>query len=62
MQQRLTVSHILMRHQRGNTLDPSIRVERKMKFMPRAPLRVAVVAHLLLFSFAIDLQTGAVDQ
>ncbi|KAF1016650.1 MAG: hypothetical protein E5299_00449 [Burkholderia gladioli] len=37
-----------------------IRVEREMDFTPRAPLRVAVLAHLP-FTFAIDLQTGAVD-
>ncbi|KAF1008767.1 MAG: hypothetical protein E5299_01909 [Burkholderia gladioli] len=38
-----------------------IRVEREMDFTPRAPLRVAVLAHLP-FTFSIDLQTGAVDQ
>ncbi|KAF1014389.1 MAG: hypothetical protein E5299_00783 [Burkholderia gladioli] len=37
-----------------------IRVEREMDFTPRAPLRVAVLTHLP-FTFAIDLQTGAVD-
>ncbi|KAF1012488.1 MAG: hypothetical protein E5299_01171 [Burkholderia gladioli] len=37
-----------------------IHVEREMDFTPRAPLRVAVLAHLP-FTFAIDLQTGAVD-
>ncbi|KAF1005256.1 MAG: hypothetical protein E5299_02277 [Burkholderia gladioli] len=37
-----------------------IRVEREMDFTPRALLRVAVLAHLP-FTFAIDLQTGAVD-
>ncbi|KAF1008416.1 MAG: hypothetical protein E5299_01953 [Burkholderia gladioli] len=37
-----------------------IRVEREMDFTPRAPLRVAMLAHLP-FTFAIDLQTGAVD-
>ncbi|KAF1005123.1 MAG: hypothetical protein E5299_02294 [Burkholderia gladioli] len=37
-----------------------IRVEREMDFTPRASLRVAVLANLL-FTFAIDLQTGAVD-
>ncbi|KAF1006973.1 MAG: hypothetical protein E5299_02094 [Burkholderia gladioli] len=31
-----------------------------MDFTPRAPLRVAVLAHLP-FTFSIDLQTGAVD-
>ncbi|KAF1014453.1 MAG: hypothetical protein E5299_00724 [Burkholderia gladioli] len=31
-----------------------------MDFTPRAPLRVAVLAQLP-FTFAIDLQTGAVD-
>ncbi|KAF1013122.1 MAG: hypothetical protein E5299_00994 [Burkholderia gladioli] len=35
-------------------------VEREMDFTPRAPLRVAVLAHLL-FTFSIDLQTGPVD-
>ncbi|KAF1009971.1 MAG: hypothetical protein E5299_01794 [Burkholderia gladioli] len=35
-------------------------VERKMDFTPRVPLRVAMLAHLP-FTFAIDLQTGAVD-
>ncbi|KAF1004805.1 MAG: hypothetical protein E5299_02335 [Burkholderia gladioli] len=38
---------------------PRIRVEREMDFTPRAPLRVAVLAHLP-FTFSIDLQTGAV--
>ncbi|KAF1010285.1 MAG: hypothetical protein E5299_01716 [Burkholderia gladioli] len=33
----------------------------QMDFTPRAPLRVAVLAHFP-FTFAIDLQTGAVDQ
>ncbi|KAF1016596.1 MAG: hypothetical protein E5299_00472 [Burkholderia gladioli] len=37
-----------------------IRVERQMDFTPRAPPRVAVLAHLP-FTFSIDLQTGAVD-
>ncbi|KAF1017887.1 MAG: hypothetical protein E5299_00219 [Burkholderia gladioli] len=37
-----------------------IRVEREMDFTPRAPLRVAVLAHLPC-TFSIDLQTGAVD-
>ncbi|KAF1017816.1 MAG: hypothetical protein E5299_00307 [Burkholderia gladioli] len=37
-----------------------IRVEREMDVTPRAPLRVAVLAHLP-FTFSIDLQTGAVD-
>ncbi|KAF1010728.1 MAG: hypothetical protein E5299_01596 [Burkholderia gladioli] len=37
-----------------------IRVEREMDFMPGAPLRIAVLAHLP-FTLAIDLQTGAVD-
>ncbi|KAF1007565.1 MAG: hypothetical protein E5299_02026 [Burkholderia gladioli] len=37
-----------------------IRVEREMDFTPRAPLRVAVLAHLP-FTFAIIFQTGAVD-
>ncbi|KAF1013684.1 MAG: hypothetical protein E5299_00889 [Burkholderia gladioli] len=37
-----------------------IRVERAMDFTPRAPLRVAVLAHLP-FTFAINLQTGAVE-
>ncbi|KAF1012885.1 MAG: hypothetical protein E5299_01062 [Burkholderia gladioli] len=37
-----------------------IRVEREMDFTPRAPLRVAVLSHLP-FTFAIDRQTGAVD-
>ncbi|KAF1005907.1 MAG: hypothetical protein E5299_02199 [Burkholderia gladioli] len=35
-------------------------VEREMDLTPRAPLRVAVLAHFP-FTFAIDLQTGAVD-
>ncbi|KAF1015362.1 MAG: hypothetical protein E5299_00644 [Burkholderia gladioli] len=38
-----------------------IRVEREMDFTPRGPLRVTVLANLP-FTFAIDLQTGAVDQ
>ncbi|KAF1007200.1 MAG: hypothetical protein E5299_02072 [Burkholderia gladioli] len=37
-----------------------MRVEREMDFTPRAPLRVAVLAHLP-FTFSIDLQTGGVD-
>ncbi|KAF1011018.1 MAG: hypothetical protein E5299_01521 [Burkholderia gladioli] len=40
-----------------------IRVEHEMHemdFTPRVPLRVAVLAHLPR-TFAIDLQTGAVD-
>ncbi|KAF1006579.1 MAG: hypothetical protein E5299_02137 [Burkholderia gladioli] len=37
-----------------------IRVELEMDFTPRAPLRVAVLAHLP-FTFSIDLQIGAVD-
>ncbi|KAF1010721.1 MAG: hypothetical protein E5299_01589 [Burkholderia gladioli] len=37
-----------------------IRVEREMDFTPRAPLRVAVLAHLPS-TFSIDLQSGAVD-
>ncbi|KAF1015343.1 MAG: hypothetical protein E5299_00658 [Burkholderia gladioli] len=37
-----------------------IRFEREMDFTPRAPLRVAVRAHLP-FTFSIDLQTGTVD-
>ncbi|KAF1018184.1 MAG: hypothetical protein E5299_00056 [Burkholderia gladioli] len=37
-----------------------IRVEREIDFTPRAPLRVAVLAHLP-FTFSIELQTGAVD-
>ncbi|KAF1014288.1 MAG: hypothetical protein E5299_00845 [Burkholderia gladioli] len=37
-----------------------IRVECEMDFTPRAPLRVAVLAHLP-FTFSIALQTGAVD-
>ncbi|KAF1009948.1 MAG: hypothetical protein E5299_01810 [Burkholderia gladioli] len=37
-----------------------IRVECEMDFTLRAPLRVAVLAHLP-FTFSIDLQTGAVD-
>ncbi|KAF1011310.1 MAG: hypothetical protein E5299_01439 [Burkholderia gladioli] len=37
-----------------------IRVEREMDFTPRAPLRVALLAHLP-FTFSIDLETGAVD-
>ncbi|KAF1010871.1 MAG: hypothetical protein E5299_01562 [Burkholderia gladioli] len=38
----------------------SILAEREMDFTPRAPLRVAVLAHLP-FTFSINLQTGAVD-
>ncbi|KAF1008811.1 MAG: hypothetical protein E5299_01900 [Burkholderia gladioli] len=38
----------------------NIRVELDMDFTPRAPLRVAALAHLP-FTLAIDLQTGAVD-
>ncbi|KAF1016531.1 MAG: hypothetical protein E5299_00520 [Burkholderia gladioli] len=36
-----------------------IHVEREMDFTPSAPLRAAVLAHLP-FTFAINLQTGAV--
>ncbi|KAF1018176.1 MAG: hypothetical protein E5299_00047 [Burkholderia gladioli] len=39
----------------------SIRVEHEMDFTLRAPLRVAVLAHHLPFTFSIDLQIAAVD-
>ncbi|KAF1004919.1 MAG: hypothetical protein E5299_02323 [Burkholderia gladioli] len=42
--QSVTVSHMLIRHERGMHLT-CIRVEREMDFTPRAPLRVAALLH-----------------
>ncbi|KAF1018046.1 MAG: hypothetical protein E5299_00116 [Burkholderia gladioli] len=43
-----------MPHQRGIHLI-RIRVDREMDFTPRAPLRVAMLASSLPFTFAVDL-------
>ncbi|KAF1010837.1 MAG: hypothetical protein E5299_01569 [Burkholderia gladioli] len=61
LSQSVTVSHIPLRHQRSTHLT-RIRVEHEMDFTPRAPLRVAVLAATLPPTFAIDLQTRAVDR